>query len=61
MELRRGSFYFEFWGASIMGWLNRVVMLDRLGALTLGEWLEKYRELEKQNRSANPLGRRRRS
>jgi len=55
VRLERGHGYFTFWGMPIDKWLNRVVMADRLGELTLDEWLEKYRELEKQNERANPF------
>ncbi|HEV8606825.1 MAG TPA: hypothetical protein VGQ99_15880 [Tepidisphaeraceae bacterium] len=55
VRLDRGHGYFTFWGVPIDHWLNRVVV-GRLDALTLNDWLEKYRELEKQNKSTNPLG-----
>jgi len=55
VDLERGYGYFTFWGMPIHNWLNRVVVVDRLDALTLGEWLEKFRQLEKQNSQANPL------
>ena len=55
IELRRGNFYFEFVGPSIAGWLNRIVQVKAINALTLREWIAKYRELEKQNRSLNAL------
>src|SRR4051812_15521276 len=57
VELERGHGYFTFWGMPIQHWLNRIVLGDRLDALTLDEWLEKYRQLEKQNRLSNPLDR----
>ena len=53
--LERGHGYFSFWGMPIHAWLNRIVMAERLDTLTLNQWLEKYRELEKQNKS-DPLG-----
>jgi hypothetical protein len=55
VRLERGHGYFTFWGVPIDDWLNRVVVVDRLDALTLDEWLEKYRQLEAQNKSANPF------
>jgi len=55
VRLERGHGYFTFWGVPIDHWLNRIVVGDRLDALTLDEWLEKYRQLEKQNKRANPL------
>jgi hypothetical protein len=55
IRLERGHGYFQFWGVSIDKWLNRVVVVDRLDALTLDEWLGKYRQLEKQNQRANPF------
>jgi 7,8-dihydro-6-hydroxymethylpterin-pyrophosphokinase len=55
VRLERGHGYFTFWGVPIDDWLNRVVVVDRLDALTLDQWLEKYRELEKQNNRANPF------
>jgi len=55
VRLERGHGYFTFWGVPIDDWLNRVVVVDRLDALTLGEWLEKYRQLEEQNMRANPF------
>ena len=53
VRLERGHGYFSFWGMPIDKWLNRVVVLDRLDALTLNEWLEKFRQLEKQHSGAN--------
>lgn len=64
VRLERGHGYFQFWGVPIDRWLNRVVVVDRLDALTLNEWLGKYRKLEEQNQRANPFavkGKRRRS
>jgi hypothetical protein len=55
VRLERGHGYFTFWGVPIDKWLSRVVVVDRLDALTLQQWLEKYRELEKQNSRANPF------
>ncbi len=55
VRLERGHGYFTFWGMPIDNWLNRVVVVDRLDELTLDQWLEKYRELEKQNQRANPF------
>ena len=55
VRLERGHGYFTFWGAAIDQWLNRVVVVDRLDAMTLAEWLGKYRQLEEQNQSANPF------
>jgi hypothetical protein len=55
VRLERGHGYFTFWGVPIDKWLNRVVVVDRLDALTLDQWLEKYRHLEEQNRRANPF------
>ena len=55
VRLERGHGYFTFWGVPIDDWLNRVVVVDRLDALTLNEWLEKYRQLEEQNARANPF------
>jgi hypothetical protein len=55
VRLERGQGYFTFWGIPIDKWLSRVVVVDRLDALTLHEWLEKYRQLEAQNKSANPF------
>jgi hypothetical protein len=55
VELRRYIYYFEFFGPPTYGWMTSSVRTDRLNSITLGEWLEKYRELERQNRS-DPLG-----
>jgi len=55
VRLERGHGYFTVWGVPIDDWLNRVVMVDRLDAMTLDQWLEKYRELEEQNKRANPF------
>ncbi len=55
VRLERGHGYFQFWGVPIDRWLNRVVVVDRLDALTLNEWLGKYRQLEEQNERANPF------
>src|SRR5881296_206746 len=55
VRLERGHGYFTFWGVPIDKWLNRVVVGERLDALTLDEWLEKYRQLEEQNQRANPF------
>jgi hypothetical protein len=55
VRLERGKGYFQFWGVPIDKWLNRVVVVDRLDALTLDEWLAKYRQLEQQNQRANPF------
>ena len=56
VELRRGRGYFDFWGMPIAHWLNRSVLVDRLEELSLQQWLDKYRELERQNRpGVNPL------
>jgi hypothetical protein len=57
VRLERGHGYFTFWGVPIDDWLNRVVVVDRLDALTLEQWLAKYRQLEEQNQRANPLAR----
>ncbi|HEV8377315.1 MAG TPA: hypothetical protein VGP99_00575, partial [Tepidisphaeraceae bacterium] len=56
VRLERGHGYFTFWGVPIDDWLNRIVVGDRLDALTLEQWLEKYRQLERQNARGNPLG-----
>ncbi len=55
VRLERGHGYFTFWGVPIDDWLNRIVVGDRLDALTLEQWLEKYRQLEQQNNRGNPL------
>jgi len=55
VRLERGHGYFTFWGVPIDDWLNRIVVGDRLDALTLNQWLEKYRQLEQQNNRGNPL------
>jgi len=55
VRLERGHGYFTFWGVPIDDWLNRVVVIDRLDALTLDQWLEKYWQLEEQNKRANPF------
>src|SRR3954463_363400 len=55
VRLERGHGYFTFWGVPIDDWLNRIVVGDRLDALSLDEWLEKYRQLEQQNNRGNPL------
>src|SRR6185295_15690787 len=55
VRLERGHGYFTFWGVPIDDWLNRIVVGDRLDALTLDEWLEKYRQLEQQHNRGNPL------
>src|SRR3954462_9876207 len=55
IRLERGHGYFQFWGMPIDKWLNRLVVVDRLDALTLDEWLAKYRQLEEQNQRANPF------
>jgi hypothetical protein len=55
VELERGHGYFTFWGMPIHDWLNRIVVVDRLDALTLDEWLGKFQELKKQNESGNPV------
>ena len=55
VRLERGHGYFTFWGVPIDDWLNRIVVGDRLDALTLNQWLDKYRQLEQQNNRGNPL------
>lgn len=55
VRLERGHGYFQFWGMPIDNWLNRVVVVDRLDALTLDQWLAKYRQLEEQNHRPNPF------
>src|SRR4051812_6493165 len=55
VRLERGHGYFTFWGVPIDDWLNRIVVGDRVDALTLDEWLEKYRQLEQQHHRGNPL------
>jgi hypothetical protein len=55
VELRRRGYYFDFFGPATYGWMMGVVPTAELGSMTLGEWLGKYRELERQNRS-DPLG-----
>src|SRR5438132_513757 len=55
VELRRHTYYFEFFGPPTYGWMTSSVLTDRLDSITLGEWLEKFRELERPNRS-DPLG-----
>jgi len=55
VRLERGHGYFQFWGIPIDKWLSRVVVVDRLDALTLDQWLAKFRQLEEQNHRANPF------
>jgi len=55
IRLERGHGYFQFWGMPIDKWLNRLVVVDRLDAFSLDEWLGKYRQLEEQNQRANPF------
>jgi hypothetical protein len=55
VTLERGHGYFTFWGMPIDRWLNRVVLVEGLDELTLDQWLEKYRELEKQNATGSFL------
>jgi hypothetical protein len=55
VRLERGHGYFTFWGVPIDKWLSRVIVVDRLDALTLNEWLARYRQLEEQNERANPF------
>jgi hypothetical protein len=55
VQLERGHGYFQFWGVPIDHWLSRVIVGDRLDERTLDQWLETYRQLEKQNQSSNPL------
>lgn len=55
VELRRHAYYFDFFGPPTYGWMTSSVLTDRLDSMSLGEWLAKYRELEKLNKG-NALG-----
>ncbi len=43
--------YFYFKGGAAAGWLDRTVPVTRVGDLTLKQWVETYRELERKNQN----------
>jgi hypothetical protein len=55
VSLERGRGFFYFVGVPVHNWLNRTIVTPDLGSRTLGEWLEEYRTMAKQNASADPF------
>lgn len=55
VRLERGRGFFYFVGAPVLNWLNRTVVTPDLSSRTLGQWLEEYRRMSKQNASADPF------
>jgi hypothetical protein len=55
VRLERGRGFFYFVGVPVHNWLNRTVVTPDLGSRTLGQWLEEYRRMEKQNAGADPF------
>ena len=41
--------YFYFRGGEAADWLDRTVRVDKIGSLTLPQWIEQYRSLKKKN------------
>jgi hypothetical protein len=48
--LAKGSGYFYFWTGEAADWLDRTVNVPSLSALTLDQWVEEFRRLQKLNR-----------
>jgi hypothetical protein len=55
VSLERGRGFFYFVGAPVLNWLNRTVVTPDLRGRTLGQWLEEYRRMAKQDASADPF------
>ena len=55
VSLERGRGFFYFVGVPVHNWLNRTVVTPTLATRTLGQWLDQYRRMEKQNASPNPF------
>jgi hypothetical protein len=56
VRLERGRGFFYFIGVPVHNWLNRAVVSPDLGSRTLGQWLEEYRRMAKQNAGRDPFG-----
>jgi hypothetical protein len=48
--LAKGDGYFYFWTGEAADWLDRTVNVPSLSALTLDQWMEEFRRLQKLNR-----------
>ena len=48
--LAKGRGYFYFWTGEAADWLDRTVNVPSLSALTLDQWVEEFRRLQKLNR-----------
>ena len=55
VSLERGRGFFYFVGVPVHNWLNRTVVTPALTSHTLGQWLQEYRQMAKQNASPNPF------
>jgi hypothetical protein len=54
LDRGRGCFYFR--APRTMGWVGKSIVGEKVGELTLGEWLAKYREVVKLNSgTVNPF------
>jgi hypothetical protein len=49
-RLAKGSGYFYFWTGEAADWLDRTVKAPVLNALTLEQWIQEFRRLQKLNR-----------
>ena len=47
--LAKGDRYFYFWSGEAADWLDRTVNVPTLKALTLDQWIDKFRRLKKVN------------
>ncbi|HJT90302.1 MAG TPA: hypothetical protein VJ732_20665 [Bryobacteraceae bacterium] len=55
--LEKGGGYYYFRTGDAADWLDRTVRVPTLSSLTLKQWIEEYRRLEKVNREIMRTGR----
>lgn len=55
--LEKGGGYYYFRTGDAADWLDRTVRVPTLSTLTLKQWIEEYRRLEKVNREIMRAGR----
>jgi hypothetical protein len=48
-RLEKASGYFYFWMGEASGWIDATVRVDKIGALTLEQWIAEYKQLKKLN------------
>lgn len=58
--LAKDAGYFLLRGPAVTEWLNRSVAVEHIGDLSLEQWVDAYRKLERENRQLlQPLKKRR--